>query len=68
MLTIFQQFVDELALENGRNYKISILEKYKNNEDIKYLLNFLYNPYITTGISDKKTWLVILCDYLSKVV
>lgn len=54
MLVKFKQFVDEITAENGRNYKISILEKYKNDEDIKYLLNFIYNPYITTGISDKK--------------
>ena len=49
-----EQFVDELSAENGRNYKISVLEKYKDDEDIKYLLDFLYNPYIVTGISDKK--------------
>ena len=54
MLAKFKQFVDEINAENGRNYKISILEKYKDDEDIKYLLNFIYNPYITTGISDKK--------------
>ena len=54
MLVKFKQFVDEITAENGRNYKISVLEKYKNDEDIKYLLDFIYNPYITTGISDKK--------------
>lgn len=54
MLAKFKQFVDEINAENGRNYKISVLEKYKDDEDIKYLLNFVYNPYITTGISDKK--------------
>ena len=54
MLAKFKQFVDEINAENGRNYKISVLENYKNDEDIKYLLNFIYNPYITTGISDKK--------------
>ena len=53
MLVKFKQFVDEINAENGRNYKISILEKYKDDEDIKYLLNFIYNPYITTGISTK---------------
>lgn len=54
MLAKFKQFVDEINAENGRNYKISILEKYKDDEDIKYLLNFVYSPYVITGISDKK--------------
>ena len=54
MLLKFKQFVDEILAEAGRNYKISALEKYKEDEDIKYLLDFIYNPYITTGISNKK--------------
>ena len=53
-LVKFKQFVDEITAEAGRNYKISVLEKYKDDEDIKYFLDFIYNPYITTGISDKK--------------
>ena len=53
MLVKFKQFVDEITAENGRNYKISVLEKYKEDEDIRYLLDFIYNPYITTGISTK---------------
>lgn len=36
MLTKFKQFVDEINAENGSNYKKSILEKYKTDEDIKY--------------------------------
>lgn len=50
----FKNFVDELNLSNSRNYKLDILNKYKDNDNIKYYLNFLYNTYITTGISDKK--------------
>lgn len=50
----FKKFIDKLNLENGRNYKLEILEEYKFDEDIKYYLNYIYNPYITTGISDKK--------------
>ena len=42
MLVKFKQFVDEITAQSGRNYKISILEKYKDDEDIKYLLNFIY--------------------------
>ena len=54
MLIKFQQFVNEILADNSRLAKIAVLEKYKDDEDIKYLLNFVYNPYIITGISDKK--------------
>lgn len=50
----FKQFVDEITASNSRLYKEEILTKYKDNDNIKYYLNFLFNPYITTGISDKK--------------
>ena len=50
----FKQFVEEITAEKGRNYKISVLEKYKNDLDIEWYLFYLLNPYITTGISDKK--------------
>ena len=53
MLLKFKEFYDKITAEAGRNYKISVLEKYKDDEDIKYLLDFIYNPYITTGISTK---------------
>lgn len=53
-LAEFKQFVEEINLENGRNYKISILEKYKDNDSVKYYLHYLLNPYIVTGISEKK--------------
>ena len=49
----FKEFFDKITAEAGRNYKISVLEEYKNDEDIKYLLDFIYNPYITTGIGAK---------------
>jgi len=54
MLAEFKQFVDEINQSNSRLYKESVLEKYKQNQDILYLLDFIYNPYIVTGISDKK--------------
>lgn len=50
----FKQFVDEITAENGKLYKMEVLKKYAEDEDIKYYLNFIYNPYITTGISKKK--------------
>ncbi len=59
MLLEFKEFYDKITAETSRNYKISVLEEYKNNGDIKYLLDFIYNPYITTGISDKKLGKVI---------
>lgn len=50
----FNNFINELKKDNSRNYKISILTKYRDDEDIKYYLNFVYNNFIVTGISDKK--------------
>ena len=50
----FKEFIDELNQSNSRNYKMEVLKKYADNNCIKYFLNFLYNPYIVTGISDKK--------------
>lgn len=53
-LKTFKKFVDKITESNSRTYKEQILTKYKDDEDIKYYLYFLFNPYITTGISDKK--------------
>lgn len=50
----FKQFVDEIQKENGKLYKQAIVEKHKDDEDIRYYLYFLFNPFITTGLSDKK--------------
>ena len=61
----FASFVEEITKENGRNSKMSVLEKYKEDEDIKYYLNYIYNPYITTGIGKKKleeSYGNLLCD------
>lgn len=44
----------ELVSTTKRNEKIAILEKYKADDDFKRFLYFLYNPYITTGISNAK--------------
>ena len=59
MLLEFKEFYDKITAEAGRNYKISVLEEYCKSKDILYLLDFIYNPYITTGISDKKLGKVI---------
>lgn len=50
----FKQFVDEITASDSRTFKENVLKKYKDDEDIKYYLNFVFNPYIVTGISDKK--------------
>ena len=53
-LNHFYKFVYEILSDNSRNYKIDILNNYKDDEIIKYYLNYIYNPYLITGISDKK--------------
>ena len=54
LLEKFKKFIEEINLNNGRLYKQNILVNYKDEEDIKYLLHFIYNPYIVSGISTKK--------------
>jgi DNA ligase-1 len=50
ILDIFNQ----LASTSSRNDKERILTENKNNQLFKDILNFVYNPYILTGLSDKK--------------
>lgn len=50
----FQKFIDEINSSNSRLYKESILEKYKDDNEIKEIVKFIFNPYIVTGISKKK--------------
>jgi len=63
----FKKFVDELNKNNSRNYKISVLEKYRDDMDIKYYLNFIFNPFIITGISDKKLARRVETDYSTEI-
>lgn len=53
-LNDFYSFVTEILADNSRLAKLAILEKYKDNESVRYFLQFVYNPYIVTGLSDKK--------------
>lgn len=46
--------IEDLLKTTSRNEKENILSKYKNDNEVKELLNFIYNPYIITGISKKK--------------
>ena len=50
----FYTFTNEILADNSRLAKIAVLEKWKDNEAVRYFLQFVYDPYITTGISEKK--------------
>ena len=50
----FSQFVDDLLESNSRLHKLAILSKYQDDDVVKYFLNFVFNPYVVTGISTKK--------------
>lgn len=54
MIYKFKKFVNEMQATCSRSAKMEVLDKYRDDPDIRYLLLFIYNPYITTGISDKK--------------
>lgn len=53
-LNAFKRFVDEVLADNGKLYKMDVLKRYAGDEDVKYCLDFVYNPYIVTGVSTKK--------------
>lgn len=50
VMNIFKQ----IEKTSGKNDKVLIVMRNKENELFKYFLNFLYNETITTGLSDKK--------------
>lgn len=45
---------NELKNDSSRNGKEAILKKYENHELFRQVLDFVYNPFIVTGISTKK--------------
>lgn len=53
-LNDFYTFTNEILADNSRLAKIAVLEKWKDNEAVRYFLQFVYDPYIITGLSDKK--------------
>ena len=55
-LIAFKKFVDEIQQNNSRNYKLEVLKKYKDDTNIRVYLDFIYNPYKITGISEKKLY------------
>lgn len=48
------QILKEIKNTSSTNDKISILSQYKDNEMLKYILNIVYNPRISTKIAKKK--------------
>lgn len=54
MFDIFEEFAVKMVETNSRLDKEDILKQYSDYEEVRYVLNFIYNPYITTGISAKK--------------
>ena len=54
MLSIFQEFVNKMQSTNGRIEKENYLVEYKDVPQVKFILNFLLNPYVVSGISKKK--------------
>lgn len=61
-LLVFKLFLDELTKDNSRLYKMEVLKNFKDNGVVKYVLNFVFNPYIVTGISDKKLKRDVSCN------
>ena len=54
LVSEFNKFVNDITENTSRNYKLEVLNSYKDNESVKYFLDFIYNPYIITGISVSK--------------
>ena len=47
-------YILEVGRVSGRNAKLELLRKYKDVSGFKEILQFIYNPYIRTGIAKKK--------------
>ena len=44
----------EIQAASGRNNKLALLRQYENLPGFKETIRFIYDPYIKTGIADKK--------------
>ena len=49
-----KRIIDSIANTSSRNEKEAILKQNKNNELLKDIFYFVFNPYILTGLSTKK--------------
>lgn len=50
----FKLFVAEIQASNSKKYKQTVLQKFKDDEDIKRYLKIAFDPYTVYGISTKK--------------
>lgn len=50
----FFNFVEVIKKDNSRKYKQEILTRFKDDQTIRYFLDFVFNPFVITGISTKK--------------
>lgn len=50
----FKLFVAEIQASNSKKYKQTVLQKFKDDEDIKRYLKIAFDPYQVYGISYKK--------------
>lgn len=51
---VFAKFVELIKKDNSRKYKQEILTRFKDDQTIRYFLDFVFNPFVITGISTKK--------------
>ena len=63
MLSEFNEFIKKLKESNSRLHKEAVLKEYAQNEGVKEIMRFIFNPYIVTGISKKKFYKQILNDW-----
>jgi len=54
LLNDFEDFYQKITATNSRLDKESILNYYQDHTGIKEILFFLFNPFIVTGISERK--------------
>ena len=54
MLEELRAVLERVKSTSGSNDKISILEEFKDNDNVRNGLYFLFNDFIVTGLSDKK--------------
>ena len=53
-MTKATEIIQELANTCSRNDKLAILQAYSNESEFKEIMQFIYNPYVRTGISKAK--------------